>query len=82
MLVGVEGPAGELLVPMLPVLVPLLRRDGDFGLTEAQVELLMRMSAVTVDRKLETKRAKMLPWGRCHQTPLPAEVPDPNPHLG
>lgn len=38
-------PAGKRLAPMLPVLVPLLRRDGELDLTDEEAELLMRMSA-------------------------------------
>ncbi len=30
-----RGPAGKRLAPMLPVLVPLLRRDGELDLTDA-----------------------------------------------
>jgi hypothetical protein len=46
-----RAPAGKLLAPMLPVLVPLLRRDGDITLNDDQAGLLMRMSAATIDRK-------------------------------
>jgi hypothetical protein len=41
---------------MLPVLVPLLRRDGELGLTDEEAGLLMRMSAATIDRKLAPER--------------------------
>ena len=47
-----RAPAGRLLAPMLPVLVPLLRRDKELVITDAQAALLMRMSAATIDRKL------------------------------
>ncbi len=33
-----RAPAGKLLAPMLPVLVPLLRRDGEVDLTDQQAE--------------------------------------------
>jgi hypothetical protein len=32
---------------MLPVLVPLLRRDGELDLTDAEAALLVRMSAAS-----------------------------------
>ena len=47
-----RAPAGKRLAPMLPVLVPLLRRDGELDLKDAEAVLLMRMSAATIDRKL------------------------------
>lgn len=40
-----RAPAGKRLAPMLPVLVPLLRRDGELDLTDAEAELLVRISA-------------------------------------
>jgi transposase InsO family protein len=47
-----RAPAGKRLAPMLPVLVPLLCRDGELDLTEEDAELLMTMSAATIDRRL------------------------------
>jgi len=73
-----RAPAGKLLAPMLPVLVPLLRRDGELELTDAQAELLVRMSAATIDRKLAPERARMLPRGRSHTKPgslLKSQIP-------
>src|SRR5881409_1559041 len=40
-----RAPAGKRLAPMLPVLVPILRRDGELDLTDAEAALLCRMSA-------------------------------------
>jgi hypothetical protein len=71
-----RAPAGRLLAPMLPV--PLLRRDGELVITDAQAELLMRISAATIDRRLAPERAKMLPRGRCHTKPgslLKSQIP-------
>ena len=45
-------PAGKRLAPMLPVLVPLLRRDGELDLTDDEAALLVAMSAATIDRRL------------------------------
>jgi integrase-like protein len=73
-----RAPAGKLLAPMLPVLVPLLRRDGDLHLTDEQAGLLVRMSAATIDRRLAGERAKMLPRGRSHTKPgslLKSQIP-------
>ncbi|QSZ53937.1 hypothetical protein AYX19_13680 [Paenarthrobacter ureafaciens] len=41
-------PAGKWLVQVLPVLVPLLRRDGELALSDESAALLMRMSAATI----------------------------------
>lgn len=73
-----RAPAGRLLAPMLPVLVPLLRRDGELVITDAQAALLMRMSAATIDRKLAGERAKLFPRGRSHTKPgtlLKSQIP-------
>lgn len=73
-----RAPAGKLLAPMLPVLVPMLRRDGDITLSDELAALLMRMSAATIDRKLAPERAKRLPRGRTHTKPgslLKSQIP-------
>ena len=53
-----RAPVGRLLAPMLPVLVPLLCRDKELAITDDHAELLMRMSAATIDRKLAGEWAK------------------------
>jgi hypothetical protein len=45
-------PAGKRLAPMLCVLVPLLRKDGELDLDDDEAELLVAMSAATIDRRL------------------------------
>jgi hypothetical protein len=45
-------PAGKRLAPMLVVLVPLLRRDGELDLDDDEAALLVAMSAATIDRRL------------------------------
>jgi hypothetical protein len=73
-----RAPAGRLLAPMLPVLVPLLRRDKELAITDDQAVLLMRMSAATIDRKLAGERAKFFPRGRSHTKPgtlLKSQIP-------
>lgn len=64
-----RAPAGKRLAPMLAVLVPILRRDGELDLTDDEADLLCRMSAATIDRRLAPERAKMLPRGRSHTKP-------------
>jgi hypothetical protein len=73
-----RAPAGKRLAPMLPVLVPLLRRDGELDLTDAEAALLVEMSAATIDRRLAGERAKMTPRGRSHTKPgslLKSQIP-------
>lgn len=54
---------------MLPTLVPLLRRDKELDITDAQADLLTSMSPATIDRKLADERKKMLPRGCSHTKP-------------
>ncbi|MBU8867745.1 integrase catalytic domain-containing protein [Paenarthrobacter aromaticivorans] len=73
-----RAPAGKRLAPMLPVLVPMLRRDGELSLDDEEAELLMRMSASTIDRKLAPERAKLVLRGRSHTKPgslLKSQIP-------
>lgn len=82
-----RAPAGKRLAPMLPVLVPLLRRDGELDLSDAEAELLCRMSAATIDRRLAGERAKITREDAAagpvaYQAGEPGEVADPGAHLG
>lgn len=73
-----RAPAGKILAPVLPTMVLLLRRDKEITLTDAQAELLSRMSAATIDRRLAPERAKMFPRGRSHTKPgtlLKSQIP-------
>ena len=61
---------------MLAVLVPMLRRDGD--LTDNETDLLVRISAATIDRRLAPERAKMMSRRRSHTKPgtlLKSQIP-------
>lgn len=49
---GLRAPVSKRLGPMLPVLMPLLRRDGELALTAEDAGRLMRMSAPSVDQRL------------------------------
>ena len=71
-------PAGKRLAPMLAAIVPLLVRDGDLDLDAAGQALLVGMSAATIDRKLQTERAKHAMRGRSHTKPgtlLKSQIP-------
>jgi Integrase core domain len=73
-----RAPAGKRLAPMLPVLVPILRRDGELDLTDAEAALLVTMSAATIDRRLAVDRARLMPRGRSHTKPgslLKSQIP-------
>jgi transposase InsO family protein len=73
-----RAPAGKRLAPMLPVLVPMLRRDKEVELTDDEAALLVRMSAATIDRRLAPERAKMMSRGRSHTKPgtlLKSQIP-------
>lgn len=63
------SPPGKLFGPTLPALVPLLRRDRALDLTDAQTELLVRMSAAVIDCGLPAIRAGDAFPGRCHTKP-------------
>ena len=76
--VVLRAPAGKRLAPMLPVLVPLLRRDGELDISDGEAALLMRMSAATIDRRLAPERAKIMLRGRSHTKPgtlLKSQIP-------
>jgi len=63
---------------MLAVVVPLLRRDGELDLTDAEAALLVRISAATIDRRLGPERFKMMSRGRSHTKPgtlLKSQIP-------
>jgi len=64
-----RAPAGKRLAPMLAVLVPLLRRDVELDLTDAEAALLVRMSAAMIDRRLGPERFTMMSRGRSHTKP-------------
>jgi hypothetical protein len=73
-----RAPAGKLLAPMMSTLVPLLRRDKELEISDTQADLLMRMSAATIDRKLAPERAKLTIRGRSHTKPgslLKSQIP-------
>lgn len=71
-------PAGKRLAPMLATLVPLLRRDGELDLSDAEAELLVSMSAATIDRRLVNAKAVAGFTGRSHTKPgslLKSQIP-------
>jgi transposase InsO family protein len=73
-----RAPAGKRLAPMLAVLVPVLRRDGELDLSDAEAASLVGMSAATIDRRLAGERDKMVSRGRSHTKPgslLKSQIP-------
>lgn len=89
-----RAPAGKHLVPMLEVLVPVLRRDGELDLTDTEAALLVAMSTATIDPRLVGERAWMMARGRSHtkpgslleshipighRSPIPTRDPRPSP---
>ena len=73
-----RAPAGKRLAPMLAVLVPLMRRDGELDLSEAEAELLVRMSAATIDRRLQGAKVLAQFRARGHTKPgglLKSQIP-------
>ncbi|WP_139146569.1 transposase [Arthrobacter sp. SW1] len=61
-----RGPAGKLLAAATGYLVPMLRAERVLDITDAQADLLVRMSAATIDRRLAREREKMRLHGRSH----------------
>lgn len=77
------APAGKRLAAVLPDLVPILRRFGELSIDDATAELLVSMSAATIDRRLAEDRRRLDPKGRAHTKPgSGARVADPDPHVG
>ncbi|HVB01386.1 MAG TPA: hypothetical protein VNE42_09015 [Acidimicrobiales bacterium] len=73
-----RAPSGKRLAPMLSVLVPLLRRDGELDCSDEDARLLVGMSAATIDRHLAPERAKLITRGRSHTKPgslLKSQIP-------
>jgi hypothetical protein len=58
--VAPAAPAAKRLAPIVLVLGPLLRRDGELDLTDEEAILRMRMSAARIDRRLGRERAKLV----------------------
>ena len=55
----------------MPVLVPLLRAEGELDLTDTQADLLAGISAATIDRMLADERRRMTLRGRSRTKPGP-----------
>ena len=73
-----RAPAGKRRAPMLAVVVPILRRDNELTLTDAEAASLVRISAATIDRRLAPERAKLISRGPSHTKPgmlLKSQIP-------
>jgi len=71
-------PAGKRLAPMLIVLVPMLRRDGELDLGDDEAALLMAMSPATIDRRLQGAKVLARFAARSHTKPgslLKSQIP-------
>ncbi|OBK84485.1 integrase catalytic domain-containing protein [Mycolicibacter sinensis] len=71
-------PAGKRLAPMLGELVGVLRHFRELTIDEDTVELLVSMSAATIDRRLADERAKRQVRGRVGTKPgslLKGQIP-------
>jgi Integrase core domain len=71
-------PAGKRLAPMLGELVAVLRQFGELSIDEGTAELLVSMSAATIDRRLAAERAKFKVRGRVGTKPgslLKSQIP-------
>ena len=64
-----RAPAGKILAPFMPVLVPLLRAEAEIDIDDAQAGLLAGISAATIDRMLAGERKRMTLRGRTHTKP-------------
>ena len=62
-------PAGKRLAPMLGELVAVLRHFRELNIDEDTTELLVSMSAATIDRRLAAERAKLQLRGRSGTKP-------------
>ncbi|AEF37121.1 integrase catalytic subunit [Mycolicibacter sinensis] len=71
-------PAGKRLAPMLGELVGILRHFRELTIDEGTAELLVSMSAATIDRRLAPERAKHRLRGRAGTKPgslLKSQIP-------
>jgi len=72
------APTGKRLAPVLPTLVPTLRRFGELQISEQTAAALLSMSAATIDRRLAPARAEMTLKGRSLTKPgslLKSQIP-------
>ncbi|MEV0171116.1 hypothetical protein AB0I00_08300 [Streptomyces sp. NPDC050803] len=53
-----DQPSGKRLAPVLPDLVPVLRRHGELDISDETAGLLTGMSAATIDRRLAPHRQR------------------------
>jgi transposase InsO family protein len=73
-----RNPAGKRLAPMLRMLVPMMRRDGEVDLTDDEAKLLVAMSPATIDRRLQGSKVLAGFTGRSHTKPgslLKSQIP-------
>ena len=72
------APTGKRLAPILPVLVPTLRRFAELQVSDDTAAQLLVMSPATIDRRLAQERAAMTLKGRSRTKPgslLRSQIP-------
>lgn len=60
---------GKRLHEALPIFISRMSQVGEIHLTDDQIDLLLSMSAATIDRLLRIDRSKIHPKGRCTTRP-------------
>lgn len=71
-------PAGKRLAPVLGELVVTLRGFGELEIADVAADLLVGMSAATIDRRLASERKRLELKGRSHTKPgslLKSQIP-------
>src|SRR5664279_5493863 len=73
-----DAPAGKRMAPFLPEIVDRLRACGELTISDEIRELLVSMSAATIDRRLAGERARLRLKGRSGTKPgslLKSQIP-------
>ncbi len=73
-----DAPAGKRMAPFLPEIVDRLRACGELKISDEVRELLVSMSAATIDRRLAGERARLRLKGRSGTKPgslLKSQIP-------
>ena len=73
-----DAPAGKRMAPFLPEIVDRLRACGELRISDEIRELLVSMSAATIDRRLAGERARLRLKGRSGTKPgslLKSQIP-------
>ncbi len=77
-----RGPAGKLLSVATGCLVSMLRAERVLDITDAEAELLVDMSAATINRRLDHEREDAPARALSHRARVAVKGPDPYPDVG